>query len=92
MTAPPQGMTLFIVANRVSGWTGLWYLTDWSGITKAFDIATGYYEIGAQSSRHLLRLPGWTSAYTRAGLTLGHLHVIAALVEALKRETSFHQR
>ena len=31
----------------VSGWTGLRYLEEWSSIAKAFDIATGYFEIGA---------------------------------------------
>lgn len=31
----------------MSGWTGLRYLEEWSGIAKAFDIATGYFEIGA---------------------------------------------
>ena len=34
-------------AAGVSGWTGLRYLEEWSGIAKAFDIATGYFEIGA---------------------------------------------
>ena len=41
------GRGLFIVDNSVSGWTGLRYLEEWSGIAKAFDIATGYFEIGA---------------------------------------------
>ncbi len=41
------GRDLFIVDNSVSGWTGLRYLEEWSGIAKAFDIATGYFEIGA---------------------------------------------
>ena len=42
-----KGRDLFIVDNSVSGWTGLRYLEEWSGIAKAFDIATGYFEIGA---------------------------------------------
>jgi superfamily II DNA or RNA helicase len=37
----------FIVDNSVSGWTGLHYLQEWSSIAKKFDIATGYFEIGA---------------------------------------------
>ncbi len=46
MTAEPRGRDLFIVDNSVSGWTALRYLEEWSGIAKAFDIATGYFEIG----------------------------------------------
>ncbi len=47
MTVEAKGRDLFIVDNSVSGWTGLRYLEEWSGIAKAFDIATGYFEIGA---------------------------------------------
>lgn len=47
MTAESKGRDLFIVDNSVSGWTGLRYLEERSGIAKAFDIATGYFEIGA---------------------------------------------
>ncbi len=47
MTADPKGRGLFIVDNSISGWTGLRYLEEWAGIAKAFDIATGYFEIGA---------------------------------------------
>ena len=47
MTADSKGRELFIVDNSVSGWTGLRYLEEWSSIAKAFDIATGYFEIGA---------------------------------------------
>lgn len=42
-----KGRDLFIVDNSVSGWTALRYLQEWSSIAKAFDIATGYFEIGA---------------------------------------------
>ena len=47
MTVDAKGRDLFIVDNSVSGWTGLRYLQEWSSIAKAFDIATGYFEIGA---------------------------------------------
>jgi len=57
MTADSKGRDLFIVDNSISGWTGLRYLAEWSIIAKAFDIATGYFEIGA-----LLALDGkWQS-------------------------------
>lgn len=47
MSTEPRGRDLFIVDNSVSGWTGLRYLEEWASIAKAFDIATGYFEIGA---------------------------------------------
>src|SRR5436309_8244651 len=47
MTTESRGRDLFIVDNSVSGWTGLRYLEEWTGIARAFDIATGYFEIGA---------------------------------------------
>jgi superfamily II DNA or RNA helicase len=47
MSPEPRGGDLFIVDNSVSGWTGLRYLEEWCGIAKAFDIATGFFEIGA---------------------------------------------
>jgi superfamily II DNA or RNA helicase len=47
MSADTKGRDLFIVDNSVSGWTGIRYLEEWAGIAKAFDIATGYFEIGA---------------------------------------------
>ena len=47
MRVESKGRELFIVDNSVSGWTGLRYLEEWSSIAKAFDIATGYFEIGS---------------------------------------------
>ena len=47
MTVDSKGRELFIVDNSVSGWTGLRYLEEWSGIAKSFDVATGCFEIGA---------------------------------------------
>ena len=47
MNREGRGRDLFIVDNSVSGWTALRYLEEWTGIAKAFDIATGYFEIGA---------------------------------------------
>src|SRR5919106_6397562 len=41
-----SGRDLFIVDNSVSGWTGLRYLEEWASIAKAFDIATGCFEVG----------------------------------------------
>ena len=47
MTVDSKGREPFIVDHSVSGWTGLRYLEEWSGIAEAFDIATGYFEISA---------------------------------------------
>ena len=47
MAIHAKGRELFIVDNSVSGWTGLRYLEEWCGIAKSFDIASGYFEIGA---------------------------------------------
>ena len=47
MSAESRGRGLFIVDNSVSGWTGLRYLEEWAGIASAFDVATGFFEIGA---------------------------------------------
>jgi superfamily II DNA or RNA helicase len=41
------GKDLFIVDNSISGWTGVRYLREWCGIATSFDIATGFFEIGA---------------------------------------------
>ncbi|WP_420638371.1 helicase-related protein [Candidatus Poriferisocius sp.] len=41
------GGGLFIVDNSESGWTGLEYLRQWTEIARSFDIATGFFEIGA---------------------------------------------
>jgi superfamily II DNA or RNA helicase len=47
MSDATAGRSLFIVDNSVSNWTGLRYLNEWADIAKSFDVATGYFEIGA---------------------------------------------
>ena len=66
MTVDSKGRELFIVDNSVSGWTGLRYLEEWSGIAKAFDIATGYFEIGA-----LLTLDGKWQGLDKIRILMG---------------------
>ena len=66
MTTDSKGRELFIVDNSVSGWTGLRYLEEWSGIAKAFDIATGYFEIGA-----LLALDGKWQGLDKIRILMG---------------------
>lgn len=41
------GSELFIVDNSADDWKALRYLHDWCQISKAIDIATGYFEVGA---------------------------------------------
>jgi phosphatidylserine/phosphatidylglycerophosphate/cardiolipin synthase-like enzyme len=42
-----SGSELFIVDNSEQDWKVLRYLHDWCQISKAIDIATGYFEIGS---------------------------------------------
>jgi len=66
MTIESKGRDLFIVDNSVSGWTGVRYLEEWTGIARAFDIATGYFEIGA-----LLALDGKWQGLDKIRILLG---------------------
>ena len=45
--SPKQGGDLFIVDNGDQDWKVRRYLSDWADLAKSFDIATGYFEIGA---------------------------------------------
>jgi hypothetical protein len=65
-SADGSGKDLFIVDNSVSGWTGLRYLEEWTEIAKAFDIATGYFEIGA-----LLALDGKWQPLDKVRILMG---------------------
>jgi len=62
MAANKHGYELFIVDNSISGWTGLRYLEEWCSIARSFDIATGFFQIGA-----LHALDGKWWACTRSG-------------------------
>ena len=80
--ATKSGGDLFIVDNSVSGWTGLRYLQEWTGIAKGFDIATGYFEIGS-----LLELDGKWQKLEKIRILMGDEmthRTRAALLEAVK--------
>ncbi len=91
MSEAPKGGELFIVDNSDENWKGLKYLQDWTEIASAFDIATGYFEIGS-----LLALEGqWqkldkirilmgneVSARTRQAILDGLKHDITARLNA----------
>jgi superfamily II DNA or RNA helicase len=79
-----KGRELFIVDNSVSGWTGLRYLEEWSEIAKAFDIATGYFEIGA-----LLALNGKWQGLEKIRILMGDEHTHRtrkAILEAVRAQ------
>ncbi len=46
-TSPKTGADLFIVDNTDENWKVSNYLREWASISHQFDIATGYFEIGA---------------------------------------------
>ena len=66
MNSDLAGKGLFIVDNSVAGWTGLRYLEEWSGIARAFDVATGFFEIGA-----LLALDGKWQGLKKIRILMG---------------------
>jgi SNF2 family DNA or RNA helicase len=47
MTVKNNGADILIVDNSDSNWKVLNYLREWTEISKQFDIATGYFEIGS---------------------------------------------
>ena len=61
-----SGGDLFIVDNTISGWTGLRYLEEWTELSTSFDIATGYFEVGA-----LLALDGHWQKLNKIRVLMG---------------------
>ena len=61
-----SGAELFIVDNADDHWKVQRYLRDWCDISHAFDIATGYFEIGA-----LLALNGQWQQLDRLRILMG---------------------
>jgi phosphatidylserine/phosphatidylglycerophosphate/cardiolipin synthase-like enzyme len=91
----PQGGDLFIVDNTDELWKVQEYLREWTEIAHTFDVATGYFEIGA-----LLALDGqWqkldklrilmgdeVTSRTRQALLAGVRHTEQLLDESVERE------
>lgn len=82
------GGDLFIVDNSVSGWSGLRYLADWTDISSQFDIATGFFDIGA-----LLELDGKWQQLDKIRILMGadvmagtRSAIRAAVEERVRRE------
>lgn len=83
MSAVSRGGELFIVDNSDSDWKGLRYLQDWTEIASAFDIATGFFEIGS-----LLALDGKWQKLDRIRILMGDqvtARTRQAILEGLRR-------
>ena len=79
-----SGGELFIVDNSDESWKGLKYLQDWTEIASAFDIATGYFEIGA-----LLALDGKWQKLDKIRILMGNevsSRTRQAILDAFKQE------
>lgn len=82
------GGDLFIVDNSDADWKALQYLREWAQISSAFDIATGYFEIGA-----LLGLEGEWQKLDRIRILMGAemtKRTRQALLESLTASTTQH--
>ena len=66
MAPDAGGRDLFVVDNSVFGWTGLRYLEEWTAIARQFDVATGFFEIGA-----LLALDGKWQQLEKVRILMG---------------------
>lgn len=76
------GGDLFIVDNGDADWKALHYLREWTQISTAFDIATGFFEIGA-----LLGLDGEWQKLEKIRILMGAettMRTRRALLEGLK--------
>ena len=83
------GNDLFIVDNSDDDWKVLSYLTEWSDISSRFDIATGYFEIGA-----LLALDGKWQKLDQIRILMGDevtKRTQRALVDGISRVKSLQK-
>jgi hypothetical protein len=81
-----SGGELFIVDNSDESWKGLRYLQDWTEIASAFDIATGYFEIGS-----LLALDGKWQKLDKIRILMGNevsARTRQAILDSLQKEIS----
>lgn len=77
------GSELFIVDNSDDDWKVVRYLRDWCPLSKAFDIATGYFEIGS-----LLALDGQWQQVDSIRILMGDevsLRTRAAFADGLRQ-------
>lgn len=84
MVEKKSGAEIFIVDNSDRDWKVREYLAEWADISRQFDIATGYFEIGA-----LLTLEGKWQQLDKIRILMGDemtKRTKKALVEALKTD------
>ena len=84
--SPKTGGELFIVDNSDEAWKGLKYLHDWTEIASAFDIATGFFEVGS-----MLALDGRWQKLDKIRILLGDemsARTRHALLEGLRQRTN----
>ncbi|MCA3448688.1 MAG: DEAD/DEAH box helicase family protein [Rhodobacter sp.] len=89
------GSELFIVDNSADDWKALRYLHDWCQLSTSFDIATGYFEIGAllalgdewQKVDHIRILMGdEVSKRTKRAFDSGLLEIATKLDQSIESE------
>ncbi len=81
-----SGGEIFIVDNSDANWKAKQYLHDWADLARAFDIATGYFEIGA-----LLALDGQWQKLDKIRILMGDEvtpRTRRALLDALRTQTA----
>ncbi len=84
MSKTQSGSEIFIVDNSDKDWKVREYLKEWSDISHQFDIATGYFEIGA-----LLTLEGNWQQLDKIRILMGDemtMRTKRTLIEALKND------
>lgn len=83
---PHESSPLFIVDNSDENWKGIRYLTDWTEIADAFDVATGFFEIGS-----LLALDGNWQKLSKMRILMGDemsARTRQALLEGLRQQVT----
>ena len=101
-TTKQQGADLFIVDNSDADWKVSRYLQEWTDFASRFDIATGYFEIGAllaldnqwqklEKLRILMgsEVSGRTRKALLAGIKEGARHALDASIEREKETNDF---
>jgi superfamily II DNA or RNA helicase len=92
------GSELFIVDNSDEAWKALRYLHDWCQLSKAIDIASGYFEIGAllgledewqKVDRIRILMGDEVTRRTKAALTEGIRVRLDASLETEKEKNDF---
>jgi hypothetical protein len=74
-----SGSDLFIVDNSDKNWKATHYLHEWADLAHTFDVATGYFEIGA-----LLALDGQWQKLDKLRILMGMKSLSARKIRSLR--------